>query len=113
MAQITDVAPDVFRITTFVEPASLQFSRCCLMPACGSCSRGEGRRGVADRSSDAVLDRLQPLRGGRMRVLAGVAGAGAAGGRRGRRVWSVGERCGAAGEAGLGCGSWRAMLELD
>jgi hypothetical protein len=44
MAQITDVAPDVFRITTFVEPASLQFSRCCLMPACGSCSRGEGRR---------------------------------------------------------------------
>ncbi len=27
MAQITEVAPDLFRITTFVEPANLQFSQ--------------------------------------------------------------------------------------
>ena len=27
MAQITEVAPDLFRITTFIEPINLQFSQ--------------------------------------------------------------------------------------
>jgi hypothetical protein len=68
MAQITDVAPDVFRITTFVEPASLQFSRCCLMPAiarrtnAGPCR--SGRRWRRWRTPWATcLERRRTMRG--------------------------------------------------
>lgn len=111
MVQITEVAPDVFRITTFVEPANLQFSQFLV--------RDEepllfhtGLRALFPAVKDAVASLVDPrtlrwigfshFEADECGSLPEVAGAGAAGGGRERRVWSVGERCGAAGEAGAG-----------
>ena len=71
MAQITEVAPDLFRITTFLEPFNLQFSQFLVRDAepllyhtgPRAVSGGEGDGGVAHRRPHLALDRVQPFRG--------------------------------------------------
>ena len=88
MAVVDEIAPDLFRISRLRAaarppvqplPGARTRSRCCSTPACGHVPGGArgGRR--ADRPGGAALDRLEPLRVGRMRRAQRVAGRRAEG----------------------------------
>ena len=67
MAKITEIAPDLFRITTFVGPFNIQFSHFLvrddqpLLYHTGPSGYflTSSRRGIAHRPADVAVDRVQ------------------------------------------------------
>ena len=80
MTQVSEIAPDIFRLATFVPDFNLQFNQFLVRdqepllfhtgPRAMFESVAARGRGEADRSVTASVDRLQSSGGGRMRKLA-------------------------------------------